>query len=386
VWISWLTACGGDGGKDGVPPVVPIQGIVATVRTLTGEPFLAAGVVAGGGNDAEPDSQSTTYFYDLAPGRAAVVATAEGHAWAAGVPRIAPDSLTATDLRPIPVDEELVTDGAAGGHLVFGAVDLTLPAGGLVDDEGAAVTGPVTWRVLEGRAGQREGLPGDRQLLSNDDVLTYVDVFSVFFVEGTTEAGLGVQLADGVTAPVTVALPAGSGAFEARTVRTAAFSRSRAYWSSTGAGEVDAGAGTFAGDVLVFGWTAVMAEAAVDSCVVGTIAGGTGPVVGAEVRVAREGELTLDRASSDDRGEVCLAGGGEIVWSVLGYAPDLSAMYTGSGTATIDAAGFVLAVDTWPDADGDKAFAGPGGDCDDADPSISPNPDSGDGSWCGSDW
>lgn len=385
MWLA-LAAC-----KDGQTPTDGLdagldQGVVAAVRTLGGERFLDAGVVAGGGDDAVPDASSLTYFYELAPGRAPVFGDAPGFATAISVVDVPPDAFAAADLRPLPIRATATSDAASGGALDVEGISVTVPAGALVDRALAPVDGPVGWSGLRATEADRAGLPGDARILSNDDQVAPLDAFELWFLAGTDSGGEDVRLADDLPATVVVPLPAGSPLLAAPRVVATVFSRSTGYWTSAGAVAVDPGARTATFEMRSLGWWALGVEVADRACVPGTVAGSGGPIPGAEVRVHRQGVLGVDRATSDEQGRICLpTGPGAATWSAIAFARGLSEMATGSGDLELSE-GFTLALDRWPDGDGDGAFGGPGGDCDDDDPRVSPSPLGGDGSWCGSDW
>jgi hypothetical protein len=384
VLLVILAACEGTGPGDGDAPL-PEQGVVALVRTLAGDRLLDAGVEAGGGADADPDFQSTTYFYGLSPGRAPIFGDALGFAGAYTAPEIQPEGLTATDLRFAPTGDRVAIEGSGEATLTGG---LTMQFGegvlALADDPTAAL-GRVEFTGLVVTERERAAVPADQQLLANDDQVTPMQIGAAFFVQASDPLGQEVAFVEEQRAAVSLTLPAGDPLFDAGTVRVAAWSRNRTYWVAADTATLDPVARTASFEVGIFGWFALVVELDARPCVDGELRAGGAPLAGAELRVARPGGLGLDRVTSDEDGRVCVPVGGPGSWSALGYDAALQAMYTGSGSEDF-AAGFVLALDTWADDDGDLAFAGPGGDCDDADPAVSPNVANGDGSWCGSDW
>jgi hypothetical protein len=382
--VTWLAlaGCSGQEGDPPAPPDVALQGVVAAVRTLDGAPVPDAAVEAGTGDDARPDSASTTYFYDLAPGRAPIVGRAPGRPWAATAPQVEPEGLAATDLRFAPSGDPVAGDAAAGGTFRFGDVGIEVPAGSLVTPDGAPA-GAFTAVAYAATPAERAAIPADQQLLANDDQLVEMELRRAWFFEPVSEAGERLSLVEGVRARVTVNVAAADPLLDG-TARGSSFSRSNGWWTAGTPVEVDPSAGTVSITVASLGWGAVVDEVPGRGCVVGTVLAAGSPVAGAELRLLRDGTLGVDRATSDADGRVCVpAGAGR--WSGLAYDPALRWMAAASGEGEW-ADGFVVELERWEDADEDRAFAGPGGDCDDGDPAISPNPTSGDGSWCGSDW
>lgn len=377
-----LAACHEPGTTPTAPGPTVRQGIVAPVRGLDGSPLPLATVYAGSGTEAIPDASSTTYFFDLSPGRGPVHAELAGHPWAGLAPDVAVEGVVAADVRIGPEGEVFTGDGAAGGTFAFGGVTVEIPPGSTIDEAGAPLGVFTATAFVPGEA-ERATIPADQQLLSNDDQLGPMTLRHAWFFEVADAAGGRADVAPEALVTVTVALPPGDPLFDADEVRAAAYSRSVGWWTRGLEAVLDPVAGTATVDVRGFGWLALV-EPTAPACVTGEVRGPRGPVPGAELRLLRAGPFGVDRATADASGRVCVPAG-DARWSALGYDDTLETLFTGSGQATI-ADGFVVEVEAWDDADGDRAFAGPGGDCDDDDPAVSPNPASGDGSWCGSDW
>jgi hypothetical protein len=393
VFILGLAAGCTDPGE--VPVAVPRMGIVASVRTVDGRPSDAvvlpdASVVAGSGDDAEVDSQSLAYFFELTPGRAPVFGLAAGHAQPGAAPQIQSAGLSACDLRFTEVTSIPLADG-----IPFADGPTGLPMGGLLsvrpdqlvveDEPDVALEGvSFDWRWVD--PALRTAIPGDQQFLRNDDQVSAMETGAAFYLYPTDAEGRRVQFAEEERASVTVVLPAGDPLFSnPEPVFLASWSRGRAFWGSSGAVVFDEAAGTATFDITTFGWFALAVEVPEQTCVPGKVQSEGKPLSGVEVRSLRSGTLGVDRVTSDEAGSVCVPVGGSAAWSALGFDATLESMYTGSGQLDF-ATGFVLDLDRWQDEDGDSAFEGPGGDCDDSDVTIAPNLFEGDGSWCGGDW
>lgn len=368
------------------PPEVespPLQGVVAPLRTVDGAPLLDAEVRAGSGSPARPDAASTTYFFDLPPGRAPMIGVAEGHAFTLGVPRVLAAGLTATSLRFLAVDREEPCDGAAGVSVALDGATLSVAPGDLVDDDGAPI-GACTVRGGRPTEAERAAIPGDQTLLANDDELVPVDLHEAFFVEIVGPDGDVASLAPETRATVTLALPDGHPLRAVAEVRAATFSRSKGYWSGSGDVSVDAASGVATFTAGSFGWYGLGLDVPERGCVPGRVRAGGAPAPGTDLVLLRPGLAGVDRVTTDERGAFCVPGDGRGAWSALAYGGDLTTMWTAAGTDL--SPGGTLTLEGWDDADGDRAFAGPGGDCDDADPAVAPDPVTGDGSFCGDGW
>lgn len=390
-WFAVLFACSGDDAATTETGAVVQQGIVVSARDLAGERLLDAVVRLGGVSRADPDSSGLVYFLAVPPGRTPVWTELEGTSVAHGAPSVEPDQVSMARIVPLPLTWADLPEAADGGTGGGGGLQVEVPAGVL------EASGP--WRFGHHRAAVTDALavPGDHVGVKADDDLGPILIHEAFSLRATDDLGEDLAVVPDSRLPTELALPAGSPLrAPGAEVRLYQFSSGRAYWVYAGDATVD-GDGIARFEIGGFGWFGLALEGVERSCVTGRVVDGSGlGLTGAEVRLVQDGLVAPDRVTTVDGGFcVSVDLGASATLSIAGFDATLEHLYTGelpvTGGATAAscaaAAACVelgtIAVDTWVDADQDRSFAGPGGDCDDADPAVSPNPASGDGSWCG---
>ncbi|MEQ1504599.1 MAG: hypothetical protein ABMB14_20335, partial [Myxococcota bacterium] len=374
-----------------------VQGIVVAVRDPDGTPNLDIDVFLGGGDRASPDSAGVVYYVEVPPGRTPVVIERPGHTVGYGAPTVVPQALSLSSVIVAPFDGVVqVLDPAAAVTIEGDGLRVEIPADALVVRQEPAV-GPAELGWVSVDPADRGVIPGDLIGLTNDDDLAPIVIDRAFATRGIAGED-DLSFAEGTIAIATVDLPVDSilvdGSLPARVYQ---WSTSRAYWSDAGAAEIDPVERTATFSTYGLGWFAVGAVAPPRSCVRGTVLNDAGGGLdGAEVRLVQDGILGVDRTTTVS-GAFCLPidPGATAALHLVGADADRSTLYTWEGNVTggsevgdcasaacVDLG--VLDVAPWEDADADRSWSGPGGDCDDADPDVNPNPTLGDGTFCGS--
>jgi hypothetical protein len=395
VLLGTLLGCHGIPSADDFAPDDDEQGIVVSLRTLDGELVEPSEVQLGGASVAVPDSAGFVYFFGVPPGRTPVSAAApndEGPTY--GHANVAPTELVASRLVPLPLSWTDGADATLGVTLAEEGVSVDVPAGALgLDGLPAIGAFRLGWGVPG--AGDMATIPGDH-LGQHDDVDVHpITLDTAFVVQAEDLDGEPLRLLDGTRLTVTVPLPVHSPLFTADEPRVYSWVHSRGYWVHAAYPVIDAVARTATFEAATFGWFGFGGDAGPLGCVVGRITDGAGTALtGLEVRLEQEGAAAPDRANTVN-GSFCLVAspGTAATLSAVGYASDRSQLFTWSGEATVGDAGTCggpacsdlgnVSADTWPDADEDRTFSGPGGDCDDHDRLVNPSSVFGDGSYCG---
>lgn len=377
--------------------VLPSQGIVLGLRDATGEPDLGGRAALGGGDLASPDASGFVYYVNVPPGRTPVRYVYDDVASAYGSPEVFPDALSAASFVPLGLDTVVVDDLDAPLSITGDGFTAEVPGGAWVRD-GALAAGPihVGWRTISDA--DRPGVPSDGMGIASDDEVHPIVLDQILVTRAWNDEGdVLVDNLDGTDVDVTyvVDLPVGSPLLEpGLEVRVYVYGFVRTYWQYTTRPEIDATARTATFDAPGFGWIGLGRLAPPRSCVSGKLVDGSGAgISGAEVRLFDPGVMSAERASARD-GTFCLpvTPGATTTLDALGVDPHRLTLYTAHQTVTggdvatcgngcVDLGS--IRADAWPDSDGDHAWAGPGGDCDDNDPDVNPNPALGDGSYCG---
>jgi hypothetical protein len=395
--IIAIAACSGP--KDGtLPPPPPTnQGVVLGLRTPEGAPDLAVWGNLGGGSRAYPDASGFVYYVDVTPGRIQVSVDGVGYAIGHGAPDVQPGGLSVATVVPLVLEQQPVTDPLGPVTVQGDGLRVEIPAG-VAEFDGQPAAGPWTIGHKRIREADRYSVPGDQLGLRNDTEVSQIVIDEIVVVRGWTE---DADVAFPAETPIvfTIDLPEGSPMLDpGAEVRTWLYSGSRTYWSYAPSPLIDPAARTATFEVSSLGWWAIgreMPPTPQRSCVTGQLLdqGGAG-LVGAEVRLYQQGAVGVDRVSTVD-GLFCLPidpnASGEL--RIVGVDSTRENLFTYSATVTGGASpsacgpgctnlGTVPA-EVWPDGDGDRSWSGPGGDCDDVDPGVNPNPTLGDGSYCG---
>jgi hypothetical protein len=379
-----------------LPPVPPAlvqlaeQGVVIGLRTPEEQPVVDGRGQLGGGYKAVPDAQGFVYYLTVPPGRIPVSFELPGAAIGHGAPEVLPGHLSVWTTLPLPlVPTEIAAEQPASA--VLEDLSVEIPA------DSAQVEGPWTLGLEIVDESSRPRVPGALSALLDDDELLPVQLDWMGVARGWDAEDEDVALDSELPAQVSLVLPEDS-PWLSEPPDVFLYSSSRTWWSALGDAEVDVATRTLSFETPVLGWWALGAfEEQPRSCVRGRAVDPEGaPVAGAEVRMYAAGTLGVDRTSTAASGSFCLPldPGVEAALELTGVASGRTALYTWKGstqgsseTATCASGPCVelgdLTVERWPDGDEDRAWSGPGGDCDDEAPEINPNPVLGDGSWCG---
>jgi len=397
VWILGVVACGmpSPDGSDVLPPLAPNQGVVEMIRLLDGSPGTDAMSFLGEIVRADPDSAGMVYHLtEVPPGRVPLQAQLLGLSTAYAVADVAPDGVSAVLLMPLELNLIPVDDPWAPVTVDGDGFTVVIPGGAAVIDE-AEVQEPWTlgWRAVT--AADRHGLPADLQVQISDDEVVPMHIVEGLALFGWTGDGRAVSVPDPVMSVVFDLAPDSP-------LRTAdapvlmRYSHGLTYWVRRGDLTVDLDAGTATLDGFGgLGWLGA-GSLQPRGCIAGVVTDAASrPVGGATVSLLQDGIDGVDRVTARD-GAFCLSmdPGAAGTLAGLGMTADRGALYTGSASvdgpmglgscaeATCASVG-ALVLETHADADADRYFSGPGGDCDDGDPDINPNLTFGDGRFCG---
>lgn len=394
---GWIVGCSG-GDDEAPPPPPPEQGVVLGLRTPDGQPALDVEGNLGGGNRADPDASGFVYYVDVSPGRIQVSVSGDGYAIGHGAPDVRPGTLALATVVPLPLETETVEDPSQPHTVEGDGFTVEIP-GGVVQFDDLPAVGP--WTVGKHRITEadRYSIPGDELGLVNDGDIRAIVIEEVIALRGWNELSDSFFPAE-AKSRFTVDLPADSPLLAPNAkVGAYIYSGSRTFWTYAGTPEIDPDAKTATWEGTILGWWALAREVPEPtdrSCVAGRVLDGLGgPLQGAEIRLYQEGVLGVDRISTDD-GAFCLPidVGASAEVRLVGVSPNRSALYTWSGTVTGGASPGAcgsaacvdlgtITVESWGDVDADRSWAGPGGDCDDENPGVNPNPTLGDGTYCG---
>jgi hypothetical protein len=375
------------------PPAleIPEQGVVIGLRTPEAQPVVEGLGQLGGSYKALPDAQGFVYYLQVPPGRIPVSFELPGAAVGHGAPEVLPGHLSVWTTLPLPLVTTEIADATLAASAQRDTLRVEIPEGS------ARLDGPYSLGLEIVDESLRPRVPGALQVLLDDDELTPVRIDWMGVARAWDAEGDDVGLDDEAPARVTLELPEDSPWLTTPPL-VFTYSSSRTWWSSLGEALVDAEARTLSFEASALGWWALgELEEEPRACVRGRAVDPDGaPVAGTEVRMYAEGTLGVIRTSTQASGTFCmpLAPSTPAVLELTGVSAGRLALYTGRSTTsggpelgTCESGPCVelgdLVLERWPDEDEDRAWSGPGGDCDDGDPGVNPNPVLGDGSWCG---
>lgn len=395
-----LVACSGPDDPTDGPTRVDEQGVAVAVRTpeggvpVTGEDELR--VSLGGANPTVPDAAGFAFFFEATPDRLPVSADAQGHAGAFAAPEVRPEGLSGVSLVTLDLPAVAdVPDAATPGRLDGDGYHVDVPGGALGIDD-VPVAGPY---VLQGHRvrseADRAGAPQVQIAIRNDVDLVPIVVHELVVVRAYQE-GERLRVVPDQKLAVTVEVDPGSPLLAPGATPVGwTLSSSVGYWAGVGELTVDEAAATISFEPGVVGWYALGLDNAERGCVTGRLVDPDGRGVdGVGIRSLEAGLLGVDGASALD-GTFCVPVSPGAVAEVrgIGFAPDRSALYLWSDTVTgsaVAGCGDAACTDVgdvvmqaWRDADDDRYWDGPGGDCDDHDPEVNPTFAFGDASYCG---
>jgi hypothetical protein len=394
VWGAFA-GCHGADPPVGTGPAAE-QGVVVGLRSLDGGLLADGRSYLGGTSPTVPDAAGFSYFLDRPPGRTPVSVELPGSAVAYASPEVGVGALAGAAIVPHPLELAEVADPHAPFDLQGDGFTVHVPADSVADRDDVLLDAPWTLGHDRIRADDRYGLPGDLLVVRNDvDVSRFV-IDELIALRATTDPTTDAHLVEDAELDVTIDLDPGSPLLDPEAeAGTYVYSAGRTYWTVGGV-TIDPVARTAAVTAHGFGWIALGREPE-RACVRGVLVDDRGHAVnGAEVTLVQDGTIGVDRVTTDN-GAFCLPidPGARADLRAFGAAPDRSAIYTWSGSTTgggVGTCGSAACVDlgeveaqVWADADQDRSWSGPGGDCDDDDPAVGPNPASGDGSYCGWD-
>lgn len=379
------------------------EGLALALREADGQPESEATTYLGGTQPAHADGAGFIYYLDVTPGRVPVLVRRDGFASGYLGPLAQTGALVGGSVDLLPLNIFPVSDPEDSTTVSDGTITITVPP-----DAVETRDGPVAgaWeigmaRAFDPEAGptggpRRWSVPSDLLVLHND-VEFQPAVFQHVTVGRGWQGDEEVFLVDGATVHVTVALEDDSPLLAPSVVPALfTYSSGKAYWIEAAQVTVDRDAQIASFDAPSLGWWALGHVGFAQSCVRGRVADRfVSDLLGAQVALAEDGTIGVDRRTTTEEGFCMPIGAGARAdLRILGFDVGRTALYTWTGEVTGGDPGScdepsscvdlgLITPDVYEDEDGDLAYAGSGGDCNDADPSINPNRATGDGTYCG---
>lgn len=278
------SACSSDGGSDGGSQAASTA-VFGVVSDVAGAPVAGATVRVGSAS-VVTDAQGR-YAAPASAGEVVVRVVSTGYLDGVRGATVVDGHGSALDFVLLERADAVAVDASVGGT-VDGArgAQVIVPAGALVDPDGAPVTGMVDVYLTPIDPGIETELlasPGDFEARTTAGSTVQIETFGMVDVTILDADGRELDVADGAT--LTVAIPAPTGATELpASVPSWSFDEDAGIWRQEGTLTLDPAAGTWVGDIphLSF-WNADREMET--TCIVGIVVDGdTGePLPGARV-------------------------------------------------------------------------------------------------------
>jgi hypothetical protein len=208
ICISSLVACGGGGGDDppdGPPTTGSVSGLV--VSASTGAP-LAGATVTSGTASATTGADGRYTLNGVAPGAAVISFAATGHArnFANATVVVGATAAAGARLSPIGTSQTYAASAGATISMAGTPAQVTLPAAGIVDRNGAAFGGTVTVQLTPINPALDPGnMPGD-MTTSVGGAVVPIESFGALTVTLQDGSGNRLNLGSGATATIRIPL------------------------------------------------------------------------------------------------------------------------------------------------------------------------------------
>lgn len=205
--VASLVACGSSSDEAPVDPANTgrVSGLV--VSAATGAP-LAGATVASGGVSTRSGADGRYTLVGVTPGAAVLSFSAAGHARNFANATVVVGATAGANARLTPVGATQTVPSATGGTVALAGTpaQVTLPAGGIVDRNGAAYTGPVTVELTPiNPALDPANMPGDMTTSAGGSVRP-IESFGALTVNLSDAGGNRLNLASGQTATIRIPL------------------------------------------------------------------------------------------------------------------------------------------------------------------------------------
>ena len=232
----WLAGCG-SGSSDTEPPPPPVTGTVTglAVSATTGAP-LAGVAVSSGTASTTTGADGTFNLTAVTPGAAVVSFSATDHARSHANATVAAGQTASVSVRLTPIGTRQTTTAAAGATVSVPGTpaQVSLPAAGIVDRNGAAFAGTMTVELTPINPALDPGnMPGDMTTRLGDGTVQPIESFGALAVNLQDGSGNKLNLAAGTTATVRIPLATRSAAPPA-TVPLFYFNETTGLWVQEG--------------------------------------------------------------------------------------------------------------------------------------------------------
>lgn len=377
----------------------PITGITLQLLDSEGKPAIGSSTSVGGQHKSQPDASGMVLMRETPLGLLVPSASWEGHAPTYARVDVQVGQLSMVRFQFLPLTTVGVSDPSAPVVLSDAGVTVTAEPGD-IELNGAPPVDPYDFQFRVVGEDERRAVPGSDEVLRGDADVRPMHMARTWFVRPWPPAdATRDEFEFRLAGELSVAIDAGPGSgFEGDLEGWGlyVFDNSQGFWRFMSPLEADATGTLLEGEAPLMGWTAVGREDVVTGCATAKVTydGGV-PLTGTSVVLLEDGVAGVRRVESLV-GELCMQarGPGTATALVMGFEPTRERLMAAAMPMTLDGLGTCgpsddcaslgdLFLTVYEDADDDGSWGGPGGDCDDDDPSVNPSIAFGDGSWCG---
>ena len=200
--------CNPDPGAPEGPAIEP-AGTSLLVQVVSPEGPIAGATISVDGAEVVTDAEGNALLEGLAAGALIAQVRAEGFAPGTVTAELEPGVHGGTTASLLPLSPPVAFDAETGATVVVGAVQVAIPAGALLDENGEPVTGAaeIVFAPLDPTTDDIDSAPGPLVGVAGEGTEP-VQLESGFMAEiALTQNGRPLQLAPGATAAVTFTLP-----------------------------------------------------------------------------------------------------------------------------------------------------------------------------------
>ncbi|MBI4556199.1 MAG: PKD domain-containing protein [Candidatus Hydrogenedentes bacterium] len=311
----------GDGQEmlDGTNPLFSnaTGGIVGWVTDTGGSPLAGVMVTRNGGNAAYTDAQGLFQFPNLASASGVVVGFAkDGYTTDSQVVEVTPEQLTTVNsvLKQLGAPVSLVAEQGGEAQDITGN-RIQLPPGAIVNSNKKAVTGEVSVQITAldvSNPNDLAAFPGNFTGISagKDGEPVQLETFALADFS-VTQNGEPLDLADGATAPIELALPPDTKLTDGEEVPLWSFDETQGVWIQNGVGVVgpasDGSGLAYFAEVPHLSWWNCDRPLSEKHCLIGRVVDADRkPVVGAQVHGVGVDYNGTSYAVTDANGQYCI--------------------------------------------------------------------------------